>query len=254
MNCDDARPLLDRFADGELDNDSLARLERHLGDCPACRAALARIEGQRQALRQALERHRASPALRRSVEAMVAEAPAATRPRPDRRRFLAAIAASLLAASLAGSGVTYVLTRSALGPGSMDRIAEDIVASHMRSLAAASPIDVASSDRHTVKPWFAGRIDISPPVTDFAAQGFALVGGRLDYVAARPVAVVVYRHREHLIQLYALPAQGAADPQRLARNGYNIVRWTQDGLDLWAVSDVEYDQLAALVELVRETR
>ena len=154
-------------------------------------------------------------------------------------------------AILASGGASYLLTRSLVGPDSLDRLTADLVASHMRSLVAASPIDVASSDRHTVKPWFAGKIDISPPVTDFAAQGFALIGGRLDYVAGRPVPVVVYRHREHLIQLYALPADGAGEPQRLARNGYNLVRWAQDGLDLWVISDVEYKQLAALVSLIR---
>lgn len=251
MTCEEARSLLERFTDGELDGEAGGRLAQHLRDCAACRAELARIESLRKALRQGLERHRASPRLRQAVDDMIAETAAGADPRPDRRRFLAAMAASLLAASLAGSGVTYLLTRSAWGPDSIDRTAADIVASHMRSLVAASPIDVASSDRHTVKPWFAGKIDLSPPVTDFAGQGFTLVGGRLDYVDGRPVAVVVYRHREHLIQLYALPADGAGEPQRLTRNGYSLVRWSQDGLDLWAISDVEYDQLAALVALVR---
>ena len=253
MNCEDAKPLLESFADGELDAVRAGELTQHLRTCPACGAELARLEALRQALRSEITRHRAPARLRHIVDELLVATDVAARAEPGRRRFVGAIAASFLAGILASGGATYLLTQSLVGPDSLDRLTADLVASHMRSLVAATPIDVASSDRHTVKPWFAGKVDLSPPVTDFKEQGFALEGGRLDYLAGRPVPVVVYRHRQHLIGLYALPGGGPdTAPARLARNGYNLVHWRQNGLELWAISDVEYAKLAELVTLIRQ--
>jgi anti-sigma factor RsiW len=253
MNCEDAKFLLESFADGELDAGRAGELTQHLRTCPACGAELARIEALRQAVRSEVTRHRAPERLRHVVDELLIATDVAARAQPGRRRIIGAIAASFLAGIFASGGVSYLLTRSLVGPDSLDRLTADLVASHMRSLVAASPIDVVSSDRHTVKPWFAGKVDLSPPVTDFKEQGFALEGGRLDYIAGRPVPVVVYRHREHLIGLYALPG-GDSDtaPARLTRNGYDLVHWRQNGLELWAISDVEYAKLAELVALIRQ--
>jgi anti-sigma factor (TIGR02949 family) len=252
MNCDEARSLLENYVDGELDAGRAAELAQHLQTCPGCGGELARLETLSRAIRSEIRRHRAPVPLRRAAEDLLAVPEAPTRPDRGRRRLVGAIAASLIAGAIASGSATYLTTRELLGPGSLDRLAADLVASHMRALVAATPIDVASSDRHTVKPWFAGKIDLSPPVTDFKEQGFALEGGRLDYVAGRPVPVVVYRHREHLIGLYALPDDGRdSAPERFERDGYNLLHWRQNGLALWAISDVEFAQLAEFVELVR---
>ena len=128
----------------------------------------------------------------------------------------------------------------------------ELVADHIRALQPGHLTDVLSSDQHTVKPWFDGRIDYSPPVKDFAGEGFPLIGGRLDYVHDRPVAVLVYRRDKHLIDLYVWPEQGPASaPVTDAHNGYNIVSWTEGGMAFHAVSDVEATQLRDFVELWR---
>jgi len=128
-------------------------------------------------------------------------------------------------------------------PGADERLAEDIVAAHVRSLMVDHAFDVASSDSHTVKPWFAGKLDYSPPVVDLAAQGFALVGGRLDYLDHRPVAALVYRHRQHLINLFILPAARNARPRALEQHGFHLASWDSGGMTWWAVSDLNAQEL-----------
>jgi anti-sigma factor RsiW len=136
-----------------------------------------------------------------------------------------------------------------------DRLVEEIVSAHVRSLMANTShlTDVASSDQHTVKPWFTGKLPFSPPVTDFAAQGFPLVGGRLDYIAERPIAALVYQRRKHLINLFIWPATQAANSGRELRStqGYNIVHWIQGGMVHWAISDVNAGDLQEFARVVR---
>ncbi|HEV7556333.1 MAG TPA: hypothetical protein VGO00_12790, partial [Kofleriaceae bacterium] len=139
-------------------------------------------------------------------------------------------------------------------PSADERTGDEIVSSHVRSLLADHAVDIASSDQHTVKPWFNGKLDFSPPVRDLAAEGFPLVGGRLDYVDHRPAAALVYRHAQHTINVFALPAADAkrdATPRTGAIRGFHTVRWTQDGMAFWAVSDVDAAELGRLVALLR---
>jgi len=132
-------------------------------------------------------------------------------------------------------------------------LAEGVVADHIRALQPGHLMDVVSTDQHTVKPWFDGKLDYAPPVKDLAASGFALIGGRLDYLAGRPVAALAYRHGQHILDFYAWPAPRAGDapPGGGAREGYNFLHWTQDGMVLWAVSDIEAAGLAEFVRLWR---
>jgi anti-sigma factor RsiW len=137
--------------------------------------------------------------------------------------------------------------------GSADRITQEVVDSHVRSLLAAHLTDVTSTDQHTVKPWFDGRLDTAPPVKDFTAEGFPLIGGRLDYIDHRPVAAMVYRHGKHPINLFvwADPSHTFGEPEAASRQGYNIRHWTEGDLTFWLVSDVEADALAELETLLR---
>ena len=145
------------------------------------------------------------------------------------------------------SGSTWFAMRQAPA----DRVAEAVLSDHMRALMAPQPVDVASSDRHTVKPWFSGRIPQAPRVVDLAADGFPLVGGRIDVIDGTPVPALVYRVRAHLISLMAVPAPGRRDeaPVRRTINGYNLVRWVNDGVAYWAVSDVAAGDLEKFARL-----
>jgi anti-sigma factor RsiW len=130
-------------------------------------------------------------------------------------------------------------------PSASERLEEELVAGHARALMADHALDVVSSDQHTVKPWFNGKLDFSPAVINLAAQGYALTGGRLDYLARRPVAALVYKHRQHLIDVFVWPAAVGEDaPKNASRRGYNLVHWTRGGLNYWAVSDLNAAELA----------
>jgi anti-sigma factor RsiW len=229
------RLLLNAYVDGELDPVHVLEFERRLAEDRALADERARIEALRGAMRERLRPEPASPALRRRVVALA-------RPRPLAINWpagWAAMAASVAVAFAAGSVATFV----ALGPASRESTPQLVVASHMRALMASQTVDVASSDRHAVKPWFNGKLPESPRVVDLAAKGFPLVGGRIDVIGLTPVPSLVYRARLHVISLTALPlVRGASVPPH-AIDGYNIVEWTDGSLAYWAVSDLAAPEL-----------
>jgi anti-sigma factor RsiW len=190
--------------------------------------------------------HRAPDALRQRLRAGLArEARAGDRSRPW--SFLA-MAASFAAVAL----VTWNLALLNGGPGADELMARDLVNAHVRSLMIEGHLnDVVSSDQHTVKPWFAGKLDFSPPVVDLANAGFALAGGRLDYVNARAVAVLTYRYRQHVVNVFIWPEAGEVEPRATSRQGFSVVQWTHGGMKYSAVSDAAAAQLFALAEALR---
>lgn len=190
--------------------------------------------------------HRAPDALRERLRAGLArEARAADRSRPW--SFLA-MAASFAAVAL----VTWNLALLNAGPGADELMARDLVNAHVRSLMIEGHLnDVVSSDQHTVKPWFAGKLDFAPPVVDLANAGFALAGGRLDYVNARAVAVLTYRYRQHVVNVFVWPEAGEVEPHATSRQGFSVVQWTHGGMKYSAVSDAAAAQLFALAEALR---
>ncbi len=224
MDCSSARDLLALYFDGELDRAASREFETHLDTCADCRAALIELDALRRALRRDVPRSKAPQALRDRIQAQL-RAPVAMRARVSRTRWLA-LAASWALAFVAGG--CCCRCGPSLRSQSAAQTERDVFASHWRALAATSPVDVISTDRHTVKPWFAGKVAQAPLVQDFAEQGFALVGGRLDYVGSERVPVLVYRHGQHLIDVFvlgpAVPAPGSA-----RRQGYSLDTLTLGG-------------------------
>jgi len=239
MECKEAARLLEPYLDGELDRDEVRALEAHVDGCAECQAALASLGRVRHAMRAEAPRYAAPTSLRERIRRESA-APASA-PRMRRLPPWMRLAAAGFGAFVAGAAVMHFAT----GPGAdlRDQAARDLFASHWRALAATSPVDVVSSDRHTVRPWFAGKVAQSPRVTDFADQGFPLVGGRVDYVGAARVPVLVYRHDKHLIDVYVLPSDAPAGTSA-KRDGYSLIWGTLDGERAAIVSDLDTGELA----------
>jgi len=244
MDCSSAAPMLHLYLDGELGRAEVAELERHLDGCPACTRELMHLDELRRAVRSGAPRYRAPASLRRGLEAASRRNVPARRPRAQ----WLALAASVVAAALVSyATVTWVGGGASRAPA--DLVAHDLFASHLRALAAASPVDVVSEDRHTVKPWFEGRIGVAPPVRDFKEQGFELLGGRIDYVGGERVAAVVYRHAQHLIDVY-FPGNDAASPADKHSRGYSIVVARIQDQPAWIVSDMDEHELDAFARLL----
>jgi len=241
MTCDDAEILVHALIDGELDAGHAREVEAHLAGCARCTDATRDYREMRKAIAQGGLRYAAPPELRRRIEASLPQAEA-----PTRRAVLKGFAMGSAVSAIAASGLFAVLLRG----DDEQRLQTAFVSAHLRSLQAGHLTDVVSTDQHTVKPWFNGRLDVSPPVIDLGPQGFTLVGGRLDYIDGRPVGAVIYRRRQHVINLFV--AQGASSEPRAASmetlQGFNIRRWSDRGLDYWAISDLAKEELATFGE------
>jgi anti-sigma factor (TIGR02949 family) len=232
VTCADAEPLIEAYLDGEVDAARAAELETHFSTCTNCTAKLETMQALSQELRAA-PYFRAPASLRQRLA-----------PQMRARRFTNWRAAGLAAAAVFLVGATTMLLWRPVVPGGDAAIADAVTSNHVRSLMASHLFDVASSDRHTVKPWFAGRLEFSPTVIDLANDGFPLLGGRLDYVDGHPAAAVVYKRRDHVINVFIWPAAG--EHPRAVRDdarGYHLVTWTHGGMTYWAVSDLAKDEL-----------
>jgi len=242
MTCDEAEILLHALIDGELDAGHARAVEDHIAGCPRCAAQLHAYREMSKAVAGADLRYAAPPELRRRIEASLPQA----RVMPNRRAVLKGFAMGSAVSAIAATGLVAVILRS----DDEARIESEVVSAHLRSLQAGHLTDVLSTDQHTVKPWFNGKLDVAPPVIDLTAQGFTLIGGRLDYVDTRPIGAIVYRRRAHVINLFV--AQTASAEPRSARidsiQGFNIRRWSVRGLNYWAVSDLAADELAEFGE------
>jgi anti-sigma factor (TIGR02949 family) len=246
MECKDLQEQLQRYIDGELPADRRSAADAHVAGCADCRRLVREEQDWQQTVRRAASYYTAPEPLRVRITGMARRA--ATSPAPAARRRGWAMAASLLlAVALSSAVTTYVAT-----PSSTALIEQEVVASHVRSLQLNHIADVASSDQHTVKPWFHGKINYAPPVEDFAADGFPLIGGRLDYIARQPVAVLVYRHAEHPINVFVLPTGERNGALRASvDNGFNVLHWTRNGMSFWAVSDLNAAELADFEKLLQ---
>jgi anti-sigma factor RsiW len=245
---------LGAYVDGELAPDRAMEIAEHLTTCAECSHEYDAMLVTVRTAREGLARYQAPDVLRARIRASLREetAPAVARVAPSTRRAWRipwnAVAAALVIA-VASSGVTMVASRRA----SDSPVAQEVLASHIRSLMPEHLTDVRSNDQHNVKPWFNGRLDFSPTVPRLEEQGFPLIGGRVDYVHGRPVAVVVYGRRQHVINVFSWPASddGAIAPAPRTQNGYNLEHWRQGGVEHWAVSDLNATELQTFAALLR---
>ena len=245
MDCKEAVELLPAHVDAELGARDALRMEQHLQGCAACRTEYTQLAAARAAVKKHAAYFTAPEELTRRIERALPAAPVPRGWHAWHWPNAAALAATL--AAVAWSLGLYLTL-----PSGTDRLADEVVADHVRSMMSDHATDVASTDQHTVKPWFNGKLDYSPPVNDLTSDGFPLVGGRLDYLDHRPVAALVYRHNQHVINLFVAPAltTGSLEPQHLKRQGYHLIHWVQGGMDFWAVSDVELTQMDKFRNLI----
>jgi anti-sigma factor RsiW len=237
MTCEEAAVLVHALIDGELDASNAREVETHVAGCARCAAEVAASRELRQALRGHDLGHVAPASLRTSIDRVVPQPPAAL----GRRTLLKGFALGSFVSAAAAVGVGFVVLRTDRD----SQIAGEAISAHLRSLQADHLTDVLSSDQHTVKPWFNGRIDLAPPVIDLTALGFTLVGGRLDFIDGKPVAALVYRRRIHVINLFVMQGIGSTSPspQLETIQGFNSLRWSGEGFNFLAVSDLARDEL-----------
>ena len=233
--CADKELLIHALADGELDAGNAAALEAHVAGCPACATALAEVREVKARLAATPAGWTAPASLHARLDAALAEA---TAPPPRRRR----LGAETWVMAGAAGAVAASLALVALIPTGMS-VEGQLIDAQARSLEAQHLVDVQTSDRHTVKPWFNGKIDFAPPVVDLAPQGYPLVGGRLDRIDGRRAAALVFRRHAHTINLFVWPGAAPETPVLEHKEGYGLVRWGRGGLVFWAVSDVDAPDL-----------
>jgi anti-sigma factor RsiW len=250
MDCVRESALLGGYIDNELDALHVEEIEAHLRDCVSCRTQYEQVLRLQSLVTERAPRYAAPAHLRSKILASVRSAQPGSRARAwipaGWFQFGGALAATVL--------LTSMITYYSILPSNTDRIIDEVVATHVRALITNHLTDVASSDQHTVKPWFNGKLDFSPPVTDLEAQGFPLVGGRIDYFNGRPVAELLYRHRQHWVSVFIWPDQHAmiSAPHNVSKRGYDITQWSAaDGLIFSVVSDIAPKEQGEFVALLR---
>jgi anti-sigma factor RsiW len=246
VDCHEVGGLLDAYQDRELEPAVSTSVRNHVDACAACRQRLANVESIGRMVRRA-PYYQAPAALRARLTQV--------RPRSRARsHWLAWAAAVVMVASLTGSVLILKSARVPRTPDSVDAVAQEVVRSHVRALMGEHLFDVRSTDQHTVKPWFLGKLDFSPPVSDLAQAGFPLTGGRLDYVAGHPVAALVYTRGQHTINLFVWPEASDAVHSSDARaiRGFHVRHWTRSGMSYWAVSDVNDADLDLFVHTLQQ--
>jgi anti-sigma factor RsiW len=237
---------LEAYFDNEISAPDAADIDLHVEQCAECRAQLQDLAQLRAALRQDLGHYQVPQAMRTRLARALDQESGADSRRPSRAPFWAGVLGGACATAMAAV-IAFVI----FFPPPGNALVDQLVDAHLRSLMPDHLIDVVSTDKHTVKPWFAGHADVSPAVGDFEQQGYRLMGGRADYVDRQRAAVIVYQHGAHLINVFSWADDPRGLPRNLTRNGYQLVFWRSGDLDYCAVSDTAPDELQRLVGLLQ---
>jgi anti-sigma factor RsiW len=248
MNCEEAWPSLDAFVDGELELPRQLAMETHLAGCPPCREAANRIANCSLLVRKNMPAYKAPPELKSKVLAILRK-----EDRPGfkwfttyRRQIASAAALIVLSCTLAWSWL-------ALSSSKVNGLIAEAISNHCRSLMVSHLVDCASSDQHTVRPWFNGKLDYAPPVPDLSQAGYTLVGGRIDMLEQRSVAAIVYLHGKHVINLFIWPASDQKiDLDVRSERGYHFCGWNKERLNFFCISEISAADLEAFEDEVRE--
>jgi len=252
MNCNESHPLLHAYVDGELDLMRSLEVERHLRTCAACGAAKRSLQSLRSTLRHSDLSYSAPGSLAARIRRQIGGSSTGTASRDSRPWLWQWLAVGALGFA------AFTLMFRPPGFSARDQLADEAVSSHVRSLMAGHLTDVASTDQHTVKPWFNGKIDFAPAVKDFATEGFPLIGGRLDYLDGQTVAALVYKRNQqtnspgHTINVFVWPAKNAGAETTESLRGYNIINLDLNGLHYCVVSDLNMKELAEFAKLLEQ--
>ncbi|HYA20394.1 MAG TPA: anti-sigma factor [Burkholderiales bacterium] len=249
MNCSETRNLAHAYVDKEIDLVRAMEIEKHLDGCAACKALFAQEGAMQSAVRERASYYAAPRHLEARIRAALpGRAKKSFIFRPPDLSWLSLATSMAVAVFITWGVAVHFNTVS-----EDERLSDQIISGHVRSLMANHLADVESSDKHTVKPWFNGKLDFSPEVLDTAAEGFPLVGGRLDYINDRPVAALVYKHRKHFINLFVWPEEPGAKStlQTKTKQGYNLIYWKNSGMVFWAISDLDEKELMQFVNLLQ---
>jgi len=250
MRCDECTELLSAYMDDELMRDEQQAVREHLATCADCEREEQALALASRRIKESFMRHSTPDVLKARIRNALAQDDAFTPAAPAARvrpRWPALAAAGLVLA-IASSALTATLMRQSIG---RNMLADVVADSHIRSLMPGHLTDVVSTNQHQVKPWFNGRVDISPAVPNLDSAGFLLAGGRVDYIDGRAVPVVTYTRRQHVINVYARPTDGRSSSMHESRNGFHMIEWQSGGLDYWAVSDLNSAELEQFIALFK---
>ena len=253
MNCQECHDFIDPYIDNELDVAAAILVQQHLRDCSQCQPLLESRKALRALLNNPQLQFEVPDSLRRKIQSALPAATSSARQRSGGRSVIPwfSVPLALAAAFAVVFGLVFLNQGKILDRSRGNALVEEVVSSHVRSLLATHLLDVPSTDQHTVKPWFDGKLKFSPPVLDFTTHGFRLIGGRLDYINGREVAALVYQRNKHIINLFIFPSEAGRTEvvQSFEKDGYNVLHWDRDGFEFWAVSDVNAGDLRAFADL-----
>ena len=253
MTCQEYHDFIDPYIDNELDVATAILVKLHLRECSLCQQLLESRKALCALLNNPQLRFEVPDSLPRRIQSALPAATANARQRSGERSVVPwfTIPLGLAAALAVVVGLLFLNQRGMFDRPGGNALVEEVISSHVRSLLATHLLDVPSTDQHTVKPWFNGKLKFSPPVQDFTAQGFRLIGGRLDYINGREVAALVYQRNKHIINLFIAPSDSGRTEavQSFANNGYNVLHWDRDGFEFWAASDINKEELTAFADL-----